>query len=230
MLCRMRYTNLCLILLLCTQLTFWYFSRDIRPFMEVMPPVPSKLATEAMSFGDQQAYFRFLTMMLQNMGDEFGRVTPLRNYDYAKLYQWFLLLDSLDHRANFVPSIASYYYSHTQYTPDIRYIVDYLDLHTRHYQEEKWWWMAQAVYLANHKLDNPKRALSIAHRLAKVPGDDIPMWARQMPAFIHERLGEKAEAFMIIRDLLQNFDKLSESERNFMGYFIKERIEKMQGK
>jgi hypothetical protein len=222
-----RIFNTLLVIFLLLQIVFWYNTNDIRPEMTIVPPVPGKEAVNALSFGDEQFYFRSLALEIQNAGDSFGRFTALKNYNYKKLTAWFEILDGLDHQSNFIPSIAGYYYSQTQNVPDVRYIINYLDKHASRDLKNKWWWMSQAVYLANHRLGDKPLALKLAYKLSKTPGK-VPMWVREMPAFIHEQLGEKEEALRIIEGLMKDQDKLTKEELNFMNYFITERLEKMQ--
>jgi hypothetical protein len=220
-------TDYLVILFLLLQGIFWYKTNLIKPEMMIVPNVPGEATVKALSFGDEQLYFRVLALELQNMGDTYGRFTALKNYNYKKLAQWFTLMDSLDSQSNFIPSLASYYFSQTQNKPDVRYIVDYLDMHGSRDPAKKWWWLSQAVYLSNHVLNDKARALEISMKLAKAPGKDIPLWARQMPAFIHEQLGEKDEALVIIQSIMQNEKNISDSELNFMHYFIKDRLNKI---
>lgn len=212
-----------LLILFGIQINFWLKTYHIKPEMEIVENVPSRIAIKANSLGDEQLYFRFLTLILQNAGDTFGRFTALKLYDYKKLSDWFYLLDILDDKSNFVPSIASYYYSQTQRSSDVKYIINYLDDHASKDLVDKWWWLSQAVYLANFKLKNKILALSLAYKLAKIPAN-MPMWARQMPAFIHEQLGEKQQAYLVIKDIIDNKNNLTTEEMNFMNYFIKDRL------
>jgi hypothetical protein len=221
-----RITNLALVFFTCLQLFFWYNTKKIKPELGIVPEVPGEMAVKANSLGDEELYFRMLALEIQNAGDSFGRFTALKQYNYQKLSDWFFLLDKLDNKSNFVPAIASYYYSQTQHTPDVRYIVNYLDKHYDHDPAEKWWWLSQAVYLANNKLHDKRLALKLAYKLAATPGK-APIWAREMPAFIHEQLGEKEQAYIIVKNLLDNMDDLKPEEIRFMHYFIKERVEKM---
>ncbi len=214
---------------LALQILLWTHTKSIKPDMNVLPELQSEIAVKASSFGDEQFYFRTTGFEIQNAGDTFGRVTPLKDYDYSALEKWFFLLDSLDNESNFTPSMAAYYYSNTQYEPDLKYIVNYLDKHADTNPSKKWWWYAQAVYNAQHKLGDKRRALDIAYKLAAVPADvNMPLWARQLAAFIHEDLGEKEEALVIIRDILENVDDIPEGELNFMHYFIKDRLDKIE--
>lgn len=212
-----------LYLALLAQITLWFYTRNIKPEMYIVPPVPGATEVQALSFGDNQFYFRVLAFQIQNAGDTFGRFTALKQYDYKKLSMWFTLLDSLDRESNFIPALASYYFSQTQNTSDVRYVIDYLVAHSEHDLQKNWWWMAQAVYLAQHRLKDKHLALELAYKLAAIPGD-LPIWARQMPAFIHEDLGEKEAALAIIMGIAENVENLSPGEINFMNYFIKDRL------
>jgi len=217
-----------LLLFVGLQFAFWLQTKDIRPRLDIVPPVPGKIAVQALSLGDSQFYFRVLGLELQNMGDTFGRFTALYKYDFEKLYRWMELLDLLDRQSNYIPTLASYYFSQTQYKPDVRYMVDYLDQHAGDRPQEKWWWLVQAVYLANHKLEDKDRAMSIANKLVGVR--DIPIWAQQMPAFIHEQRGEFEDARSIMESIQQDAKDLPPGELEFMRIFVEERLDALEKK
>lgn len=222
---KQRLLRLGITLTLLLQISFWMISHRILPILPIVPNPPSPLAVKALSLGDETFYFRVLAFELQNLGDSFGRFTPLKHYDYQTLYRWFELLDALDTKSHFVPSLASYYFSQTQHTQDVRYIVDYLELHSLRDLSKKWWWLTQAIYLANHKLGDKQRALKMAYKLANTPAT-IPLWARQMPAFIHEQLGEKEAAYRIMKGLIEQYHEIPEKDFKFMLYFIEKRLKK----
>lgn len=212
--------------LLVAQIVFWSQTRSIWPNMSIVPDVPGREVVKALSLGDEQFYFRVLALQIQNAGDTFGRFTPLKDYDYNKLSKWFHLLDMLDNRSDYIPSLATYYYSQTQNTPDVRYIVDYLSTHAEGQVEQKWWWLIQAIYLANHKLNDKELALKVGAPLINARG--IPLWARHFPAFIYEQQGEMEQALYVMEHVLKNYEeeKLSREDFNFMKYFIEERLNK----
>lgn len=210
------------VVLLAAQGAFWYHTRAIMPEMSIVPDVPGQRTVRALSFGDEQAFFRLLSLNIQNSGDTFGRFTALYKYDFNKLYHWFHLLDSLDNQSNYLPAMASYYFSQSQNPGDLHYLIDYLDEHTDGRVQQKWWWVVQGVYLASHKMHDDNRAMQLAQRLAGARG--IPIWAQQMPAFIHEKRGEFDDARVIIEDILKHPEDFSEGELRFMRYFMDERI------
>ncbi len=211
-------------MLLGIQVYFWSNTNKITPALGIVPKVPTLLETKISALGDEQFYFRFLALYIQNSGDTFGRFTALKNYDYDALSKWFMLLDGLDYKSNFVPAIASYYYSNTQKVEDNRYIVDYLEANYDRDPAQKWWWLAQSVIIANNKLKDKPLALKLSYKLSSTPVDGLPSWVKQMPAFILEQMGEFDQALMIIKDLIEKQDQYTEGEINFMNYYIKERL------
>lgn len=225
---KMRFykTDIYVYIFLIIQIALWNETRQYKPNFSIVPDVPSKLAIKAISLGDEQFYFRTLAFKLQNAGDTFGRFTALREYNYVKLYHWFTLLDLLDPKSHFVPSIAAYYFSQTQNTPDVKYVAQYLEEHSEKDLHNKWWWMGQAVYLANSKLKDKDWALDLAYKLSSTPRDDVPMWVKQMPAFIHEKRGEEEQAMQIVCDIIKNIETVEQGELNFMTHFVLERLDK----
>ena len=221
----MRRVQLLFAVVFILQGLFWWHIRAIQPEMEIVPDVPGEQTLHALSFGDEEVFFRLYALNLQNAGDTFGRFTALYKYDYSKLYRWFLLLDEFNAQSNYLPALSTYYFSQSQNPADVRYMVDYLDAYTEGREKEKWWWVVQAVYLAQHRLHDSSRALALASRLQGVRG--IPVWAQQMPAFVHEARGEFGAALAIIEDIMKHPKEYSESELNFMRYFVNERLQRL---
>lgn len=215
-------------LTLALQGAFWWQTHRIRPYMEVVPASPGRAAMRALSFGDDEAAFRVVAINLQNFGDTFGRFTPLYRYDYARLYDWLSLADSLNKQSDFFPTLTGYYFSQTQYKPDIEFLVTFLREHAAGQEKKKYWWLAQAAYLANHILGQKELALDIARPLSDM--QDIPFWARQLPAFIYEDLGEMEAAAKIILEVQKHAEEIPPGELNYMRYFVEERIHALDKK
>jgi hypothetical protein len=214
-----------LLLFVLLQFGYWGGTRNIKPDMGIVPDVPGKEALHALTFGDDEFYFRVLGFIIQNAGDTFGRFTSLRYYDFNKLYHWFNLLDELDHRSNMIPAMATYYFSQTQNTADVRYIVDYLYTHSTRDIGHKWWWLVQSIYLAMHKLNDMDLALKVS---APLVHKDVPVWAQQMAAVVHEKRGEMDDALRIMETIRDNADHIPDADLKYMGYFIKERLGKLE--
>jgi hypothetical protein len=220
----MRY--ICAIGFLALQMMFWSYGTDILPKLGIVPPLPSEKESAALSFGDNQLYFRQLGLTVQMSGDTFGRSTPLKDYDYPKLEKWFKFLDTLDNKSELMPSAAAYYFSRSQHPQDVKYVLNYLEDRSFKDPEYNWWWLSQAIYLANDVLKDKQRAIKIAHVLHEVKGD-IPIWARQMEAFLQEDIGDKKAAKAIMCETFRTLgsgQNIEEKELDFMMVYFKHRL------
>ncbi len=205
---------------------FWWNTRNKLPEMGIVPDIPSKTLLQALSLGDDETLFRLLAFQLGNAGDTFGRTTALRDYKLEKVRDWFLLLDEFDKTSDLLPSLSAYYFAQTQNSADLVYVVDYLYKHSFERPEKKWWWLVQAGYLAQHKLKDSDLALKVVKPLETTK--DIPQWAQQQSAFIHEKRGEFNAALQVMKGIIDSSQNIPEKELVFMRYFIEERLKKME--
>jgi tetratricopeptide (TPR) repeat protein len=207
---------------------FWQGTKSIRPDLEIVPVAPSKEMLKAFAFGDEEITFRYNAYMMQFLGDTFGRVTPLKDYDFARLYKWWSVLDEVNSLSDQVVYVVAYYYSSTQNKKrDIPYVVDYLEQHSDRNPSLKWWWYYQAFYGAKFELKDDKRAIAIADKLANLPKElDMPIWTRQLKAFVYEDKGEYNQACEVIINVIKDFgdSKINQGEMNYIFYFITDRL------
>ncbi len=214
------------------QIFFWKNTENIKPNFEIIPSPPNKYLVSALSLGDKEFLFRALATRLQNSGDVFAGFVALKKYDYNHVYQWMKMLDELNSKSNLVPSLASYYYAQTQKNEDTIYIVNYLDEHSSQDIDANWWWLFQATYIAKMNLGDMNRALDLAYKLSQNNAKNAPFWTKEMPAFIHEKMGDGCMAFQVISKLIQESEsgihQISPQEMNFMRHFINERLRKLK--
>ncbi|MCC7038556.1 MAG: hypothetical protein IT560_14805 [Alphaproteobacteria bacterium] len=218
--------NIVLVAALALNLAFWAGSRFIYAKWEGVPPVPTHDGAAMMALGDQQFAYRLGAITLQNLGDSGGRVTPIRNYDYARLGAWFKLLDDLDPASDHVPMLAAYYFGATRVPADVAVVVDYLSHVGVRPVGSKWRWLVQAVFLARHRLGDLQLALDLAYKLSKMQlvDDVLPGWARQMPAFVLKEQGDREDARKIITELLQTGHGFHPNEVNYMKTYLVEEL------
>ncbi len=211
---------------------FSYKTQNIKPEYNLIPELPSKYALKTFAFGDDEFLFRIFSTRIQNAGDVFAGFVSLKYYDYTKLYGWFMTLDELNYHSNLTPSLAAYVYSNTQNEEDLRLITNYLQNHAEKDLDKNWWWLFQAIYLANNVLKDDALALKLAYRLSENNAQNAPLWTKQMPAFIHAKQGNGCMAFKIITNIIsdveKNKTKISVEEMNFMRYFINSRLAKLK--
>lgn len=199
--------------------------RDTKAAWANVPPVPSRAGASMTALGDEEMAYRLYGIMIQNFGSTGGLSIPLKDYDYKKLGQWFMLEDSLDPRSNFIPFLAAYYFSATQDPSELGPVIDYLAVAGQHPEPQKWRWLAQAVYLARFRLGDLNKAMDLANDLAALPPEGMPGWARQMPAFIAAAKGDRETAYKMTMNLLKDEGgTLQAAEVNFMVDYICNRL------
>ncbi len=215
---------LLLIIFAVLQVIFWQRTHTLRPDLTIVPEPPSASMASTMAMGDDQFMFRYFSVVLQNSGDTWGRFTPLKLYNMKKLSEWFYVMDTLDAESNMIPSLAAYYFSMTQKSSDVVYLANYLYDHAVRDVPHKWWWLLQAMYLANYKLHDKELELKIATPLLN---KEVPVWAQQMVAVVHEKRGEFDDALNIMETIRDNADNLNDKDLKYMMYFVKERIHRL---
>ena len=103
-----------------------------------------------------------------------------------------------------------------------------IELIRRHYGDDparRWPWLAHAVYLARHRLEDLPLALALARELAeRADPATVPAWARQMHLFVLEDMGELEAVKILIGGLLASGHLADPNERAFLEW----RLEQME--
>lgn len=224
------YLHLFFITLL-LQIVFWNYSKNVRPEFNLLPnPIDSKFSKLA-SLGDDEFLFRSLIIRIQNAGDIYAGFEPLRNYDYQKLYDWFIFLDSLNAKSRLTPSLAAYTYSNIDDVEKTQHLINYLQYRGQTSIDDNWWWIFQAIYLAR-KIDDRQRALHLAQILASNKDPEAPLWTKQMSAFIYAKYDEGCLAFFAIKNVIDDLNRknvgISVDDMNFYRYFINTRLKRLK--
>ncbi|MBU6475089.1 MAG: hypothetical protein KGL10_01505 [Alphaproteobacteria bacterium] len=200
---------------------FWCGSQSVYERWSGVPPVPDRTGAVMMTLGDPEFSYRVLALSLQNLGNLGVDVAPLKDYDYRTLGKWFFLLSSLDPVSDHVPALAAYYFGATRAPSDVAVVVRYLAAVGQEPFGDKWRWLVQAVYLAQHRMYDENLALQLAEKLADMPQSvDMPAWARQMPAFVLEKKGDRAAARALMADMLRTQKNLSPEDIGNMTFFL----------
>ena len=220
-----RYVQVLLAFALFLNIVFWFSARDIRQEWGNVPPAPDVKYAASYGMGDTSFSYRLNGLMIQNLGDTGGRVTALRDYDFEALARWFFVEDALDPHSNYIPYLAAYYFSDVQEPEKFRPVINYLKVVGRRPEGENWRWLAQAVFMARFKVNDMDLALELAEILAQSQADDVPAWARQMPAFVLNAKGDKMGAYALMLQILKSgADKMHPNEVNTMKTYICTRI------
>lgn len=208
--------------LLIAQVGVFAAARGISPGgAEAVPGVaPTPTAARALAFGDDQFLYRVMALRLTTAGDWDGRVVPLRDMNYPNIIAWLRAAEALDPVSNLVPALAVHYFGQSQDPAQVAQVVGFLRGHGIHDPDRKWRWLAHAVYLARHRADDLPLALDLARELAALPAAAMPVWARQMPAFVLDAMGEREAADLVMGAILATEPDLSPAETAFMLRYL----------
>jgi hypothetical protein len=217
------YALFCLVLIF--NIGYWYKTRDLRTQWANVPPVTSQSALERMSLSDPQFSYRVMAVFLQNFGSTGGRDQHFSLYDYGRLADWMRLGVALDQRSNLMPALAAYYYGAVNHHDNFRAIVDFLAEVGHQPGPQKWRWLAHAVYLARYQMQDLNYALQLAEKLAGLPRDDLPFWARQMPVFVMNAQGDKQAAYTLMMSVLgTEAQNLNPTEVRFIRDYVCDQV------
>ena len=204
---------------------FLFNAQDRRAEWANVPPVPDERSAPLSGLGDPQFAYRTFGLMIQNFGDIGGRVTPLSEYNIERLGAWFSFMNVLDPHSNFIPFLAAYYFGGADNIENMAPITQYLENIGSTAEDEKWRWLAQAVFIARHKEKDMDKALRLSEKLAALYEPGMPAWTKQMPAFVTMAMGDKDAAFGIFAGILAgDTSSMDPAEVNFMKLYICEQI------
>lgn len=195
----------------------WFYSSSRLPEWANVPIAPSTMGATAAFLGDKELAYRSMALTLQSFGNDTGQVQSLKDYNYENLGTWFDLTDSLDPHSDYVPFLAAYYFAGSQDPTKLMPVINYIRRVGTYQDPDKWRYLGQAVFLANHKMKDTALAMQLADELAKTYKPGMPAWPLQMKAILAEKMGEKEMSYNMMLDALQNQKKtLDPIEVNYM--------------
>lgn len=221
---RFPWDGLALVLVLLACFALWQKTNTVRDNWAGVPPPPDAPRALSYGFGDAQFSYRRIGLMLQNEGDTGGRVTNLRDYNYQILRDWFDLSFELDPRANYIPSLAAYLFGSVKQADHIKHLVDYLAKVGEVDEAQNWRWLSQAVYIARFELDDQPLALKLAYRLAALNQPDMPIWTKQMPAFVMSKTGQKKAGRDLMLTIAATDKSMAQPDINQTCWYINKHL------
>ena len=207
------------------QVVFSFAIRPIEAYFETVPPIPTESSASIQFLGDRELAYRVYGTRIQHFGDTGSRQTSLKDYDFERLSKWFFLQHKLNPRSNYIPFIASYLFGGSQDASKLPPLIDYLEVAGTSKGDEKWRWLAQAVYLTRFKLKDYDHALFLAQKLSDSYREGMPTWTKHMPAFVQLQMGEKEASYQFMKGLLvDGHGSMHPNEVNFMIDYICNRV------
>ena len=161
--------------------------------------VPTESALQLAAFGDPVPLGKLLMLYLQSFDLRADNQIRYHSMDYDKLIGWLARILSLDPVAQYPLHAASRIYAEVPDPERKRKMLEFVYGEFFADPEKRWPWLAHAAYIAKHELKDLPLARRYASAIqSNVHGADVPLWAKQMEAFILEDMNELEAAKIMI--------------------------------
>ena len=188
-----------------------------------LSPPPSYLSIKLFSLDDTVTAAKLVMLWLQAFDNQPGISIPLREMDYDLVIKWLDLIMELDNRIKYPLLAAIRFYAEVTDEDRQRKMVHYVAEKFLEKPNERWQFMAHAVYIAKHRIKDMQLALDCARKLRKyAKGENVPYWAKQMEIFVLEDMGELEAARILIGGLLESGELEDPQQRSFFNKRLKE--------
>ncbi len=180
------------------------------------------------ALGDWLTQARVLTLWLQAFDNQPGISIPFKDLDYDRVINWLDVILQLDERAAYPLLLASRLYTEVPDDEKKRRMLAYVHEKFLDDPAARWPWMAHAVYVAKHRLEDLPLALKYANALRlNLHIQDAPHWVTQMEIYVLEDLGEIESAKIIIGALLES-GEIAKTDPEYR--LLQDRLARLKGK
>lgn len=170
-----------------------------------LPRPPEMASLRLASLGDPVPLAKVLMLYLQAFDYQSGTRIPYQEMDYDRIEEWLSRILQLDPVSQYPLMAASRLYAEVPNDAKRRKMLDFIYREFLKDPDRRWPWLAHAAAIAKHALNDLPLARKYAaaiQQLAK--GKDVPLWARQMQAFILEDMNELETARIMIGGFIQS--------------------------
>jgi hypothetical protein len=218
-----RSVLIALVFALGMQVTLKSFAPPPRTAATDLPLLPSVSTLRLAAMGDAAPLARLLMLYLQAFDLHAGNQLPYRSLDYDRLIDWLGKIMELDPEGQYPLHAASRIYAEVPNAEKQRKMLDFVYRQFFADPDRRWPWLAQAAAVAKHQL----RDLPVARRYAAAiqryaTAADVPIWARQMEAFILEDMDELETARVMIGGFVTSGQVRDPGELRFLDQRLKE--------
>lgn len=188
-----------------------------------LPPPPTVTALKLASFGEEPALARIAMLYLQGYDLGAGNAAPYRNLDYARLTGWLRALLALDPGSDYPLFVAARVYAEVPDPARARLMLEFVYEQFLLDPDRRWPYLAHAALLAKHRLhDLPLARRYAAAIQSRTRNADVPLWARQMEAFILEDMNELDAARVVLGGVLASGRIHDADEARFLRRHLEE--------
>jgi len=197
---------------------YWHWSStNLEIKRHDLPAPPSTSLVTLVSLDDPVPAAKWLMLWLQAFDNQPGISIPLKELDYGRVSEWLDLILDLDNRIQYPLLAAIRFYAEVSDENKQKKMIDYISKKFLENPDERWQFMAHAVYIAKHRIKDQQLALACARLIRQyASGDNVPYWAKQMEIFVLEDMGELESAKVLIGGLLESGELKDAHQVNFL--------------
>jgi hypothetical protein len=212
-----------LVLGLAAQIAFKAAAPAPRASAEDLPPPPGIAMLRLASFGDPVALAKALMLYLQAFDYQSGTRVPYRDLDYDRLEAWLARILELDPKGQYPLLAASRLYAEVPVEAKQRSMLEFVYRQFLLDPNRRWPWLAHVTAIAKHELHDLPLARRYAHAIQRyATAENVPLWAKQMEAFILEDMNELETARIIIGGYVQSGHIKDPAELKFLEEHLKQ--------
>ena len=184
---------------------------------------PSRATLQLASFGDPSPMGKLLMLHLQAFDLQGANQITYQELDYDRLVGWLARILELDPTGQYPLHAASRIYAEVPDQTRQRKMLEFVYEAFFTDPDRRWRWLAHAAVIAKHQLND----LPLARRYAAAiqqhaKGADVPMWARQMEAFILEDMDELETARVMVGGFIASGQVTQPGELRFLEERLKQ--------
>ncbi|HIF50154.1 MAG TPA: hypothetical protein EYQ42_01225 [Thiotrichaceae bacterium] len=202
----------------------WHFSfsrLEVKRYNLTIPPTSTHI--RLMSLDDPVSAAKLTMLWLQAFDNQPGVSIPLKELNYDRVVEWLDIIIELDSKIQYPLLAAIRFYAEVQDVEKQRMMIRYVSDKFIESPNERWSFMAHAVYVAKHRIKDLKLALECAELIRQhAKGDNVPYWAKQMEIFILEDMNELESAMVILGGLIESGELKDSHQRKFLGQKLEE--------
>ena len=202
----------------------WKATTPILPARaDELPAAPGVAALRLAGFGEPIALAKVLMLYLQAFDFQSGSKVPYRDLDYGRLEAWLERILELDPQGQYPLLAASRLYAEVPVESKQRSMLEFIYTQFLLDPNRRWPWLAHAALIAKHRLKDLPLARRYAAAIQRyATSGNVPLWARQMEAFILEDMNELESARVVIGGYLQSGKINDPAELRFLDQHLKD--------
>jgi hypothetical protein len=194
-----------------------------------LPPAPREEAIRLASLGEPEALSRLGMLYLQAFDFSGANAIPYQSLDYVRLAGWLRALLALDPRSEYPLFAAARIYTEIPDPARTRVVLELVYEEFLKDPNRRWQWLSHAAVLAKHRLGDLALARRYAAAVQRHTTDPtVPLWAKQMEAFVLEDMNELEAAKIMLGGFLERGEISDPAEARYLQRRLEELEARLQ--